>query len=206
MEGDAHDFQIVDDKVIHSRYLAVYDRAVKFTRADGHESVLHYDIIGHPQCDFRYSVAFPFHPATPSSPAQVTLVQEYAQGPNCLWVCLPTGGFDPRKHSNLQQCAEAEMREEALLVGGEVVPLLPDDHPGQTEVKWCRNTFKPFLFIDPQPDPHGHASRDAEEHTIQVFRATIPELRKLLHSGRMAMPSIYTAYLALEALQERGVL
>ena len=43
------------------------------------ESVLHYDVIGHPQCDFRYSVAFPFHPATPSSPAQVTLVQEYAQ-------------------------------------------------------------------------------------------------------------------------------
>ncbi len=37
-----------------------------------------------------------------------------------------------------------------------------------------------------------------------MFRATIPELRKLLHSGRMALPSIYTAYLALEALQVRS--
>ncbi len=35
-------------------------------------------------------------------------------------------------------------------MGGEVVALLPDDHPGQSELKWSRNAFKPFLIIDPQ--------------------------------------------------------
>jgi len=34
------------------------------------------------------------------------------QGPNCLMYCLPTGGFDRRKHSGLEDCAKAELSEE----------------------------------------------------------------------------------------------
>lgn len=35
------------------------------------ESILHYDVAGHPKCAFQFSVAFPFHPATRTAPPQV---------------------------------------------------------------------------------------------------------------------------------------
>eukprot|EP00198_Chlamydomonas_reinhardtii_P008931 XP_001698268.1 predicted protein [Chlamydomonas reinhardtii] len=182
-------FDVLEDQMIHKRYMAMYDRTVQFTSGDGQSHTVQYDVVGNPRMDFRFSVAFPFHPATATTPAQVTVVREYAQGPNALQFTLPCGGFDPKKHNNLRECAVAEMREEAMLVGGEVVELLPEDHPGQSELKWSRNKFKPFLFIDPQPDPSGHAARDAEEHTIEVMRVTIPELYGIILGGQMMLPS-----------------
>ena len=44
--------------------------------------------------------------------AQVTLLREYCQGPNEMMYVLPTGGYDARKHSTLQDCAAAELSEE----------------------------------------------------------------------------------------------
>lgn len=197
---------VVEDEVVFKRYMTVYDRKVRFTHQDGKEHELHYDVVGHPQCAYCFAVAFPFHPPTDTRPAQVTIIREYAQGPNRLQYCLPSGGFDPRKHQDLRACALAEMREEAMLVGGEVVALLPEDHPGQSELKWSRNAFKPFLIIDPQPDPSGRCARDAEEHTIEVLRLSITELKALMHSGQMMLPSIYSCYLALDALAARGLI
>ena len=48
-----------------------------------------------------------------------------------------------------------------------MVELLPPDHPGIAEVKWCANRFTPFLCIDPVPaaDP---GARDAEEQYMDV--------------------------------------
>jgi ADP-ribose pyrophosphatase YjhB (NUDIX family) len=42
----------------------------------------------------------------------VTLIREYAQGPNALAYCLPTGGLDPKRHADLQDCAARELSEE----------------------------------------------------------------------------------------------
>ncbi|KAG2441567.1 hypothetical protein HXX76_003188 [Chlamydomonas incerta] len=199
-------FDVLDDRMIHKRYMAMYDRTVQFTSDDGQSHTVQYDVVGNPRMDFRFSVAFPFHPATATTPAQVTVVREYAQGPNALQFTLPCGGFDPKKHTTLRDCAIAEMSEEAMLVGGEIVDLLPEDHPGQSELKWSRNKFKPFLFIDPQPDPSGHAARDAEEHTIEVMRVTIPELYGIILGGQMMLPSVFAAFAALEALKSRKLI
>lgn len=46
---------------------------------------------------------------------QVTLIREYAQGPNALLYCLPTGGLDPRRHADLADCAARELSEEVRL-------------------------------------------------------------------------------------------
>ena len=43
-----------------------------------------------------------------------------------------------------------EMQAQAHLSGGEWRELLPPEHPGIAEVKWCRNRFRPFLCIQPQ--------------------------------------------------------
>lgn len=58
---------------------------------------------------------------------------------------------------------------QAWLAGGEWHRLLPVDHEGLPEVKWCMNRFVPFLAIDPQPDP-SPGSRDAEEFSMEVGR------------------------------------
>ena len=55
-----------------------------------------------------------------------------------MMYCLPTGGFDPRKHAGYEACARAELSEEARLAGGAWLPLLPEGHPGIAEIKWGR--------------------------------------------------------------------
>lgn len=47
-------------------------------------------------------------------PLQVTMLTEYAQGPNCIMHCLPSGSYDPQKHTSWEACARAELSEEVL--------------------------------------------------------------------------------------------
>jgi hypothetical protein len=56
---------------------------------------------------------------------------------------------------------------QAWLAGGDWHRLLPADHPGLSEVKWCMNRFVPFLVVDPHPDLNP-GSRDAEEASMEV--------------------------------------
>jgi len=61
-------------------------------------------------------------------------------------------------------------------MGGRWVPLLPPEHPGLSEVKWCMNRFRPFLVIDPVSDDNP-GSRDLEEVSIEVSRPGVLGLR-----------------------------
>mmetsp|Transcript_40364 Transcript_40364/g.48931 ORF Transcript_40364/g.48931 Transcript_40364/m.48931 type:complete len:275 (+) Transcript_40364:80-904(+) len=131
----------------------------------------------------------------------VTLIREYCQGPNSMNYSLPTGGFDPRKHANMEDCVSSELTEEAHLVpSSDIIRLIPSNHPGIPESKWCLNRFVPFLSIDPQPDPNP-PPRDAEE-IIEVVRVDISELEGLMLSGDMMPPSIVTCTAALKYLNE----
>ena len=78
---------------------------------------------------------------------QVTLIREWAQGPNSLLLSFPTGGFDPRKHDSLLACAQMELAEEARLTDGEWVNLMPGEEgsKGLAEGKWITNRFFCFL-------------------------------------------------------------
>lgn len=202
-------FEVSLEEVLHHRYLTLYNRRVKFS-APGHEpSQAHevmFDVIGHPQSDFQFAVTFPFHPFKDGRKGgEVTVIREYAQGPNCLMYCLPTGGFDPRKHTDLQACAKAELSEEALLTGGRWVPLLAPDHPGLAEVKWCMNRFRPFLVVDPHGDDNP-GTRDLEEVSMEVLRMPLEEFQKLMLGGDMLLPSITTGYMAMDKLRAEGLL
>lgn len=219
--------------------------------------------------------------------------------------CLPTGGFEPKKHSDLITCAKAELSEEvcgehssaqaaprkhlrhanvhaaaaqhraqlprhlhhaphrpqALLAGGRWLPLLPPGHAGLSEVKWCMNRFAPYLVIAPHADASPGA-RDLEEVAMevrcaqmrapaharlagrprvprcllrlprnarpadvrraspaparrsvlppplprQVLRVPVEEFKRLMLGGDMLLPSITTGFMALERLQQEGLL
>ncbi|GBF98548.1 hypothetical protein Rsub_11878 [Raphidocelis subcapitata] len=199
-------FEISTEEILHKRYLTLYNRRVRFT-APGHDVSrdVNFDVVGHPQSAFRFAVTFPFHPYRDRKGGEVTVIREYAQGPNSLMYCLPTGGFDPRKHTDLEACAKAELSEEAWLKGGRWLPLLAPDHPGLAEVKWCVNRFRPFLVVDPVADADP-GSRDLEEVTLEVLRMPLEEFRALMISGDMLLPSIATSYLAIDKLKEEGYL
>ncbi len=59
-------------------------------------------------------------------------------------------------------------------------------------------------FCQPQqvdPDP---GKRD-EEELIQIIRVGLPELRSIMASGNMMLPSVVTCHMALEELQSRDL-
>eukprot|EP00242_Pyramimonas_sp_CCMP2087_P006718 CAMPEP_0198215104 /NCGR_PEP_ID=MMETSP1445-20131203/47116_1 /TAXON_ID=36898 /ORGANISM="Pyramimonas sp., Strain CCMP2087" /LENGTH=218 /DNA_ID=CAMNT_0043890657 /DNA_START=225 /DNA_END=881 /DNA_ORIENTATION=- len=196
---------VQDEAIVYKRYLTVYNRTVQYPpRPNGEESAVEYDIVGHPQAEFKYAVVFPFHPKQGGG-GEVTILKEYNQGINDLAYCLPTGGFSPKNHTNMEACAAAELSEEAHLCGGKYVRLLPEDHPGIPELKWSRNRFIPYLVIAPEAD-RNPGGRDFEEIIEEVKRVSIPELKQIMFSGNMQTPSIVTAAAALEYLQQNGML
>lgn len=196
-------FTVIDEEVKFQRYLTLYNRRVKFPPTPTHpEPTVHeFDIIGHPKANFHFAIAFPFHPAASGDwrDGQVTLLREYAQGTNEMVYGFPAGAFDPRKHSSYEECARAELSEEAYLTAGRLVRLL-EDGVAVPEVKWCRNRFTPFLALDLQPDDQP-GERDKEEY-IEVLRVGIPELRRIARSGDMLLASVATCWWAFEYLAE----
>ena len=158
-----------EEREVYRRFLAVYDRKVVYP--DGRAA--DFDIVGHPR-SYHFVCVFVFHTADRS----VTLLREFAQAglPEAALVFgLACGGYDPRKHRSVQHAAESELSEEARLEGGRWTRLLPFDHPGVLEAKWCRNRFTPFLCVDPQPAAQP-LPRDAEEH-VEVLRMPTEQLR-----------------------------
>jgi len=191
------------EEIVYKRYLTVYNRTVQYPAdSEGQAKAVDYDVVGHPQAEFKYVVVFPFHPKEGGG-GEVTILKEYNQGINDLAYCLPTGGFCPKKHKNMEECAAAELSEEAHLCGGEYIRLLPDDHPGIPELKWSRNRFVPYLVIGPETD-HNPGGRDFEEIIEEVRRVSISELKQIMFSGEMQTPSVVTAASALEHLTKLG--
>lgn len=74
-----------------------------------------FDVIGHPRANFHFCVVFPYHPPPQGNDwrqGEVTLIKEYAQGPNQMVYGLPAGSFHVGKHESLEDCARAELSEE----------------------------------------------------------------------------------------------
>ena len=189
------DFAILSESTLHDRYLRVESRLVRYP--DGREVA--FDIVGHPKNEHHFVVVFVYFTARRSA----VLLREFAQAAlpqRGSLANLPTGGFDPRKHANRAEAARAELSEEAQLRGGEWVCLLPPDHPGVLEAKWCRNRFTPFLCIDPEPDP-AHGALDAEEH-LTAQEVPLQAVLSAMHGGDMLLPAVHTCSCALAWLRQ----
>lgn len=226
-------FEVTAEKEYYSRYLQVIDRSIRFpslgSRPVGHHS---FDVVGHPSANFQYVTIFAFHPATAKggqslcnkskleagrqpigfnvsgaeeSEASVTILREFQQGPAEMLYVLPSGAFDASRHNSHHQAAQAELSEEAQLSGGEWVDLMEtSSSAGPYEVKWGQNRMRPWLCIDPSRDDDP-GQREAEEH-IEVHRVSIAELRRIIRSGLMMVPSIAACHVALDELSMRGLL
>ena len=126
---------------------------------------------------------------------------------------MPTEGTRPEKHGeDIANAAKAEMNEEAKLVGGRLVNLMQKksenegdrevgEEEGFIETKWCRNKFVPFLCVDPKDVEEGQESKlDVEEFALETFRVDLKELKRMMYSGEMMLPSIITCQMSLDYL------
>lgn len=113
-------FEIVEEKVEYERYMSLYNRKVRFPSValgsdDQKEAVYEFDVIGHPKSSFCFCVALPFHPPKDGKDwreGEITMIREYAQGPNEMVYGLPAGAFHSGKHATAEECARAELSEE----------------------------------------------------------------------------------------------
>lgn len=117
---------------------------------------------------------------------------------------LPAGAVDGAKHASLEAAAAAELSEECGLRGGTLIRLLPDNHPGLLETKWCRNRFTPFLCVDPERDA-APGQRDAEEAVLTCQRMPLHRLMDLLYGDDVLLHSVATTHLAVRELMRRGL-
>lgn len=137
-------FEVIAEDLKYKRFLKVWNREVKFPNG----KIVEWDVCGHSTARPSFCVVMPFFTRTKST----DMIMEYAQGVNRMVYTFAAGAIDAQKHDDPLECAKAELSEELRLKGGTWVPLLPTDSSGVPEVKWCTNTFSPFLCIDPQID------------------------------------------------------
>ncbi|KAJ3157817.1 hypothetical protein HDU89_000196 [Geranomyces variabilis] len=190
-------FTVISEEEAYRRYISVWHRKVRYP--DGRE--ISWDVAGHDVPNPSFSVTFPFDTKTKTT----SLIIEYAQGTNDLKYTFAAGGFDKKKHKTILDTAKSELSEESRLSGGTWISLLPEDHEGIGELKWCRNRFIPFLVLDATPDTHPR-SRDAEE-LIEIRRnVSIADLKKIIMNGELMLPSVQTAWMALDYLERNGML
>ena len=142
-----------------------------------------------------------------------TLIREYHPGPNEWQYGVVAGGFEG-KHDSPLDAGRSELEEEARLVGGSWTSLLiPREEEeaaggGVTTVshdKYTTNRFHAFLAVDCERVEEGKA-RDDEESIRVVHGVTAAELRHLVRTARLNVPSSYAILLALDALREMGLI
>lgn len=140
-----------------------------------------------------------------------TLIREFHPGPLEFQYGAVAGGVEPTKHKSPLEAAQFELEEEARLVGGTWVPLL--ESPQGTGLaslghdKYSTERFFPWLVLDAQRvEEESARPRDDEECIGVVDGLTAIELRRLLRSGSMNCPSSTAVFLALDRLDEMGLL
>jgi hypothetical protein len=116
---------------------------------------------------------------------------------------LAAGGFEPKKHSDLEACARAEMAEEACLKDGKMISLLDRTSEGISELKWSRNTFIPFLCVDPVPDEQPPMQDD--EELVHYLDIDVEEFNQVCLRGEMMLTGVQTGLMAISKLKKLNV-
>ncbi|KAI9012026.1 hypothetical protein CLU79DRAFT_709533, partial [Phycomyces nitens] len=180
------------------RFITVWHRKTQFN--DGR--VIDWDVVGHNTPYPTFVTVFTFDTATKTT----CILKEYSQGTNEIKYTCVAGSYDMKKHKSPLQSAQHELSEEARLTGGQWISLLPENQPdGISELKWGKNRFVPYLCLDPKVDP-SPLSRDAEE-CIQVLpQVPIKDIKSFIMRGELMLPSVQTAWMALEYLDQHNML
>lgn len=189
--------EVLKSTVLHKHFLTL--RCVQVKHSDGR--VLDWDVIGQPKQNPAFATVFPYNTKTKTT----TLLVEYAQGTNEFKYTFVAGGFEPHKHTSIEETALKELSEEARLTTSRLVRLLPDGHEGVAELKWAATKFVPFIALDPCVDTDPQP-RDAEE-TIEIYRdVPLDKVEEIILQGNMMLPAVQTYFMAKSYLQKNNLL
>ncbi|KAI8369400.1 uncharacterized protein BYT42DRAFT_503340 [Radiomyces spectabilis] len=178
-------------------FITVWNRKTQFN--DGR--IIEWDIAGHQTPYPTFITVFTFNTSNQST----CLLKEFAQGTNEIKYTCVAGSYDRRKHTR-SVTAQHELSEEAQLTGGEWICLLPEDQPdGISELKWGKNRFVPYLCINPHADANPR-QRDLEECIEIVDNVSTRDLKTFITKGHVMLPSVQTAWMALEYLAANNML
>ncbi|KAI9298291.1 hypothetical protein K502DRAFT_283540, partial [Neoconidiobolus thromboides FSU 785] len=196
-------FQIVSQSLQYSRYLKLYSQTVHFPKQN---KIIDYDIVGH-NLKHQFIVCCVYHSATKT----FTLIQEYSQGNNNLLFGFVSGGFDNKKHLDIDACVKAEVLEEVGYSDGKLVNLLDyfnnekrnigKESEGILEIKWGTNKFYPYLLIDPiLSKKENERELDYEEYIKIIENITLEELEEYILNGKFYLPSTQTWFMVKKYL------
>lgn len=186
-------FTLLSEERIFHRYQTIWSRAIKFPTGQ----TVEYDVLGNASSEFKSVFIFPFDTTSRTT----TLLHEYAPGQNRISPAFVTGMFERGKHKDLEDAARAELSEEALLMGGHLVPLTGS---GVAADKYSRNRFHYFLALDCVPDEQPRP-RDEEEWIEVRAGVGLKEVQDMVVAGAFNAPHSLLALLAMEKLKDLGV-
>ncbi|KAG0748970.1 hypothetical protein G6F57_003271 [Rhizopus arrhizus] len=180
--GQEEEAVILKDEVVHKRFITVWDRTTEFK--DGR--VIKWDIVGHDTSYPTFVVVFTFD----TKKSTTCILKEYCQGTNEMVHLI---------EESMKEAAKHELSEEAHLKGGKWIKLF-EGEDGISELKWGKNKFIPFLCLDPVDDDKP-MERDYEEHIDIIRDVSVNELKQFIMKGEMMLPSVQTAWMALDYLK-----
>lgn len=198
--SNASSWRFLGEAEVYRNHLSVFDR--RYLSPEGKE--VSFDVIGRRAIyKFSNSVVCPvFLDGEARSGISFVVVREVAPGSGKLHFALPTGGLDEGEAP--AQAALRELGEETGLGADVLIPLLPEGHPGLLETKWSKHRFFPFLALGlhgEHPAARGGWVAAPEEDGMRAFRASEAEVRHLVESGEMLLPSAITLQLCLDRLR-----
>lgn len=171
-------------------------RERKISLKDGSEAT--FSVFGRSDEDISIFV-LPYNTKT----KRFTLIEEYHPGPNRKMIGLVAGMFESKHGSSLENAAIWELSEEARLKIGEktrLISLAPETLGGFSQDKYSSAHFRPFLALDCEVDERPR-KRDREEDITVHRDVSAKELHKMLHTGKLNVPSTAFTLMGLSWLE-----
>ena len=184
-------FEIVDEKVVYSRWRTVIQRDVRMRNG----KVVGFDLVG---TSNAASAVLIFAWDTKTKTA--TMIKEYMPGCNRRLYGIAAGLVEEKHGGSAEVAAAHELEEEMHLRGGTWIPLTNES---SCMDKYATTMISAFLVLDPVPEPNPRPLDDEEDIEI-VKNIPIPAILEMVQNGEMNLVGGWACLLAIEKLRELG--
>jgi hypothetical protein len=185
------DFEILDEKVVYSRWRTVLQRKVKMRNG----KIVDFDLVG---TSTAASAVLVF--AWDSKTKTATLIKEYMPGCNKRLYGIAAGLVEEKHGERPEVAAEHELEEEMHLRGGRWIPLTIKS---TCMDKYATTMIDAFLVIDPVPEPNPKPL-DEEEDIEIVSKVSVPAILDMISNGEMNLVGGWACMLAIQTLRKMG--
>lgn len=186
-------FEILDEKVVYSRWRTIVQRKVKMRNG----KVVDFDLVGVKSGEGAVLV-FAFD--TKSKTA--TLVREYMPASHKVLWGLAAGLIEDKHGHDPYLAAQHELEEECHLAGGRWIPL---SNAATAMDKYALTHVHAYLVIDPEPAMNPKPLDDEEDIEI-VPGVKIDDILEFIANGQMNLVGGWGCMLAIAKLRDLNLI